>query len=296
MKLNKVNGNTYKINNPTNIGVYAFKSKYCLLVDTGINNAVAGKINGLLEVAGYKPKYIVNTHNHPDHSGGNSYFKEHYPGTVFYASAGEKIFIENLVLFPVVLYGALPVKEMGRKLKGCGVDVTLPSGTVRIGEEKFEVIPLKGHSLDQIGIATPDRVCFLGDSLFSYSIMEKYPFPFLYDIEEQLKTIEYIKSLDYDYYVLSHGDTILDAREVVHLADRNRDNIEKYCDCIKDMLNQPLTREEILEKICIDKSMRLDFRSYYLCLSTVGAFISYLSNMDLLEHQVENGRLYYYLK
>ena len=40
MELNKVNGNTYYIDNPTNIGVYLYKNKYCMMVDTGIDNGV----------------------------------------------------------------------------------------------------------------------------------------------------------------------------------------------------------------------------------------------------------------
>lgn len=294
MELNKINGNTYFIDNPTNIGVYIFKSKYCLLVDDGINNTVAGKFDELLDRSGFKPKYIVNTHNHEDHAGANNYFREHHPGSIFHASAGEKLFIENNYLFSTYIFGAAPIKELRRRSRSTGIDVILDMGINKIGDEKFEILPLKGHSIDQIGIATPDRVCFLGDSLFSKTIMEKYTFPFLFDIEEQLKTIEYIKTLDYDYYVLSHGDKIYDNEAIGMLAEENRNNIENYLNYIKDLLNQPLTREEILEQICIKYDMKLDFKSYHLCLSSAGAFIAYLYNNEMLDYEVENGKLYYY--
>ena len=79
-------------------------------------------------------------------------------------------------------------------------------------------------------------------------------------------------------------------------ADLNKENINKYIDCIMELLNQPLTREELLEQICILGSINLEFRSYHLCLSSAGAFIAYLYNKDLLSYEVENGKLYYYVK
>lgn len=298
MKLNKVNGNTYYIDNPTNMGVYVFKNKYCMLVDTGINNTVAGKFDEVLTEAGMKPKYIVNTHNHPDHSGGNLYFKEHHPGCIFYTSREEKLFIENDYMFATYIYGSSPIKELRKrnaKMRGVDVETILEPGLSKINDEKFDVIYLKGHSIGQIGIATPDRVCFMGDSLFSVGIMEKYSFPFLFDIEEQIETLKYIKTLDYDYYVLSHDNNVYDTEGIRKLADLNMESIKRHLDDIKELLNQPLSREDLLEQIAIINNMDLEFRSYYLCLSAAGAFIAYLYNNDLLSYEVENGKLYYFL-
>lgn len=296
MQLNRINGNTYYIDNPTNIGVFIFKSKYCLLIDTGINNNTAGRFDEVLDKNSLKPKYIINTHNHVDHAGGNSYFKEHYPGAQFFTSPGEKLFIENNYLFTTYVFGTSPIKDIGKRPKEVSIDMTLNNGIHKIGEERFEIIRLAGHSLEQIGIATPDRVLFMGDSLFSENIMEKYTIPFLFDVEEQLKTIESVKTLDYEYYLLSHGDKVYDQAGIIRLADENKDNIENCLNDIRELLNQPMSREEVLEQICVKNSINLDFRSYHLCLSAVGALIVYLYNQGLLEYEVENGKLYYYIK
>ena len=34
MELTKIKGSTYYINAPTNIGIYVFKNKNCLIIDT----------------------------------------------------------------------------------------------------------------------------------------------------------------------------------------------------------------------------------------------------------------------
>jgi glyoxylase-like metal-dependent hydrolase (beta-lactamase superfamily II) len=299
MGINRINGNTYYIDSATNIGVYAFKNKYCILVDSGINNSAAGKTDSILGEAGLKPKYIINTHNHPDHAGANLYFKENHPGSVFLASKGEKLFIEEDSLFPITIYGAFPIGELKKrnsKPRRVDINITLEYGPVKINDEKFEILSLKGHSPDQIGIATPDHVCFLGDSLFSTQIINKYSFPFLFDIDEQLKTIEYIKTLEYDNYVLSHSLEVFDTAGIRELAGRNRDNILSFLEDIRELLNQPLTREELLEQICVLNNIRLEFRSYYLCLSAAGAFIAYLYDNDVLSYEVENGKLYFFVK
>jgi glyoxylase-like metal-dependent hydrolase (beta-lactamase superfamily II) len=130
-------------------------------------------------------KYIINTHNHIDHAGGNVFFQEHYPGSLFYASENEKLFMENAYLFPMYLYGGNPVKELSRhfhKSKTLRVDEIVTAGTYKMNDEKFEIIPLPGHTGGQISIGTRDRVCFLGDSLFSQEIITKYSLPFLFAI------------------------------------------------------------------------------------------------------------------
>lgn len=299
MELNKVNGNTYYIDNPTNIGVYLYKNKYCMMVDTGIDNGVGARVGDVLQREGIKPKYIVNTHSHIDHAGADLYFKERYPGAVFFASSGESIFIEDDYLFPAYLYGAAPIKELKRKRakrRGVSIDEVVEPGPLKINGEKFEVLSLKGHSIDQIGIATADGVCFLEDSLYSGEIAEKYPFPLYFDVEDQLETIDYIKGLDFDYYVLSHGEGIRHRDGIMNLADDNRRSIERCLDDIMTLLSQPLTREDVLEQISVLYELKPDFRDYYLCLSSAGAFIAYLYNHDLLDFQVENGKLYYYMK
>lgn len=299
MRLEKINGNSYYIAAPTNIGVFQFKDRYTLLLDTGDNNQQARKIAEILQGQNLNIKYIINTHNHIDHAGGNLFFRENYPGTIFYASEAEKLFLENNFLFPLYLYGGSPVSELSRhfsRSKQFRVDDALNPGTVKINEEKFEVIPLGGHARGQIGIGTRDRVCFLGDALFSEEIIEKYSFPFLFDVAQQMDTYNTIAGLDYDYYVLGHAAKVYSPEELKELLIINRDNLDYYLDLALDLLIQPKTREELLEEICILKELEIDFKEYYFSISTVAAIISHLYHKELLNYQIENGKLYYYQK
>lgn len=294
MELTKIKGNTYYIKAPTNIGVYAYKNKYCLLIDTGRNNSAARKIEEVLKENGLTVKYIINTHSHMDHCGGNNYFKNNYSGSITYTSAKEKIYMENVELHPAMLYSSFPVKQLQEEGGNIEVDAILEYGTNKINDEKFEVLSLKGHSPEHIGVITPEKVCFLGDSIFSSDILEKYALPFLYNVQEQFSTLEAIKEIDADYFVISHAKDILAKEALINLADRNIENINRFINDIYELLEKPLTKEELLENIVILNDISLSYRQYHLDHSAVSAFLKYLVEKGKVESSIENGKLYYY--
>lgn len=296
MNLSKIKGNTYYIDATTNSGIFVFKNKNCLIIDTGSNNTEAKKIEQAIQENNLHPKYIINTHNHLDHCGGNHYFQKNYPGCLVYTSLREKLFMENQELQPSILSSSSPMKPITSSNKPINVDFILDYGINKINDEKFEIIPLKGHSIEQIGIITPEKVCFLGDSIFSEEILEKYSFPYLYDIAESINTLNRIKELDADYFVISHSSSILSKEQIISLSDKNLENIKRYEKQILDLLDQPLTREDILENITILNDLSLNFYQYHLNFAGVSAFIAYLYSKDLVNYSIEDGKLYYYKK
>ncbi|KZL93928.1 MBL fold metallo-hydrolase [Clostridium magnum] len=294
MSLNKIKGNSYYISATTNCGIFVFKNKNCLLVDTGINNTEAKKIDQILIENNLHPKYIINTHNHLDHCGGNTYFQRTYPGCLVYTSLKEKLFMENPEFQASILSSSSPIKGIDKSNKPITVDFVLDYGTNKINDEKFEVISLKGHSIEQIGIITPEKVCFLGDSIFSEEILEKYSFPYLYDIEESISTLNLLKNVDADYFVISHCNDVLTRDQIIALVDKNLENIENFKNQILDLLDQPLTREDLLENITILNDLSLNFYQYHLNFGGISAFITYLYSKGLINYSIENGKLYYF--
>jgi len=299
MKLTKILGNTFWVPGPTNVGVFVFKDKYTLLVDSGDSNQDARLYASILGQADLNIKYIINTHEHHDHWGGNNYLQEHHPGSVFYASEQTALFIENGFLLPLYIYGGNPppslVREMGGT-KSAHIDYRLEPGTVRINDEKFEIIPLPGHSLGQIGIATRERVCFLGDALFSQEILDKYGFPFLLDVAKQYQTLNQILELPYDLFVLGHAEAVYTAEQISALVELNRSRLDHCMELLLDLLQQPKTREELLEEVIILEDLQPDFHEYCLLHSTIGGMISHLMLNSGLALELENGKAYYYQK
>lgn len=299
MNLTKIAGNTYYLPGPTNVGVFVFKDKYTLLIDSGDSNQDARLYADILVQSDFNIKYVLNTHEHHDHWGGNNHLQEHFPGSLFYASAASALFIENFSLFPLYLFGGNPPATLVRGVGGSRsgrIDQHLQAGTVRIHEEKFEIIPLPGHSSGQIGVATREKVCFLGDALFSEEILAKYGFPFLLDVAAQYRTLDTILELPFDQYVLGHADRIYCSEDLPKLVALNRSRLDHCMALLLDLLQQPKSREELLEEVIILEELQPDFHEYCLLYSTVGGMISHLMAAHGLELQLESGKAYYYQK
>ncbi len=297
MELRKAAGNTYYIAGPTNTGLFLFRDKYTLIIDTGEGRQQARQICETIAQQGWQIKFVFNTHEHPDHCGGNPYIKEHYPGAIFYSSPGARVFIENDYLAPLYLYGGNPPDELARhyiRKNKLQVDMLTEAGIARINDEKFTILSLSGHAHGQVGIATRDRVCFLGDALFSPEIIAKYSFPFLFDIHKQFETLTAIAELDYEYYVLGHAPEHYDYQHLQQIVKDNRSNLDSCLNLILDLLDQPKSREALLEEIAILNDLEIDFEEHFYLLSTVGAMLTYLSRDGIIDKQLENGRLYYF--
>ena len=296
MKLDKISGNTYYINSATNIGIYTYKNKNCTLIDTGYNNSQGRKIDGLLKENKFQPKYIINTHSHIDHIGGNHYFKENYPGVLVYASERENLCMEYSEINDLAILSALPVNSLQKSTKLLSVDNILSYGLNKLGDEAFDIKSLSGHSIESIGIVTPDRVCFLGDAIFSCEIIEKYGLPYIMDVEAEYNSLKSIKEIDADYFVVSHASDIYSREEILKLVDINIKNIDNQILEILEFLQNPLTREELLENISVRHDYKINFKQYHLYFSSVSAVIAYLLYKEEIHYSIENGKLLYYVK
>jgi len=296
MILDKINGNTNYIKGATNIGVYTYKNKNSMLIDTGYNNSQGRRIDGVLQENKLHPKFIINTHSHLDHIGGNHYFKENYPGVLIYVSERERLCMEYSEIGDLAIFTALPINSLERSTKLLKADYILSYGINKIGDEKFDIKSLSGHSIESVGIITPDRVCFLGDAIFSEEIIKKYGLPYIMDVEACYNSLKSIKEMEADYFVVSHGGTIYSREEIVELVDINIQNLDNQVMEIRTFLQTPLTREELLENMAIMNEFKMNYKQYHLYFSSISAFIAYLLDKGEINYSLENGKLFYYVK
>ncbi|HHW03708.1 MAG TPA: MBL fold metallo-hydrolase [Thermoanaerobacterales bacterium] len=296
MELIKLRGHTYYIPGATNIGVYRYKSGFCMLVDSGIDNTAGKRVLEALDSEKLKVKYIVNTHAHPDHFGADNFIRENHTGTLIATSKVERLFMENNSLEGIVFYGASPMPGLSARVvkgKETFVNIELSEGIVELGDKKFEVVPLCGHTPAQIGIVTEDNVLFCGDAFFSEEKLSKYPLPFLFDIKEQFKTLEYLLTTDYDYYIISHSEELIEDPKA--LIRKNIDNLNENIDIILQLLAQPLTREDLAELLIKRYNISMNVPQYFITLTSVSAFLTYLLEKESIHMDIIDGKMYFYV-
>jgi len=139
---------------------------------------------------------ILNTHWHPDHTGGNLAVKE-ATGAEIWGPAGED--------------GRVP-----------GLDHALAEGDeVSIGRHLASVWEVPGHTLGHIAyIFSDDRVAFVGDTLFAMGcgrLFEGSP-------EQMRRSLERLAELpDETRLYCAHEYTLANARFAVHAFPRNKE-------------------------------------------------------------------------
>jgi glyoxylase-like metal-dependent hydrolase (beta-lactamase superfamily II) len=282
-------GSSWVIPGPTNIGIVEVNNGV-YLIDSGNDKESGRKINKIITTKNWKLSGIINTHSNADHIGGNDYLQRMYNCEIF-ASQTEKSFIESPVIEASFLWGGFPVKELKNKFfeaKPSKVTNVITEQNILSGGIK--VLSLPGHFFEMIGIITNDNVCYLGDCMFGESTLKKYKIPFIYDISGFKKTIEKIKTIKMDYFVMSHGNIETDITEI---ADENMLIVEMIENKLLEIVHAKTSFEDILKKLCDETGIDLNCGQYALIGSTVRSFLSYLYNADKIQYEFIGNKLFW---
>jgi len=223
--LNRISDSVYVLEGAVNIGVLV-KGKEAIVVDTGLGDTGARKVRRWLENNGLLPIAIINTHSHADHFGGNAFLLKRFEDIRVYAPEIEDAFVRYPLLEPAFLYGAYPPDELITDFlvsEASPVHEILKPGSLKIGGFDIEIVPLPGHSFNQMGVVF-ENVFFAADSLFVPELIEKYRILFFVDYNMWIETLNKLKEFKGYTVIPGHRkfDTSIDAiveRNLLHLEE-----------------------------------------------------------------------------
>ena len=285
-ELNQVGEKSYYINCPAKIGIYRLNDTDVYLIDSGNDKDAGKKVCKILNENGWSLKGIINTHSNADHIGGNKYLQQQ-TGCKIFADGIEAAFTKYPILEPSFLYGGYPCKDLRHKFL-----LASASDVKEISDSDFpkelEIIPLRGHFFDMIGIRTPDNVVFLADCISSKNTLEKYQISFIYDVAEYLNTLDKVGSMKAAIFVPAHAEATKDIKDLVQI---NRKKVLEVADKIQSVLTTPMSFEALLKQIFDEYGLLMNFEQYVLIGSTVRSYLSWMKDNKKIEAVFEDNLL-----
>ncbi|UFJ43211.1 MBL fold metallo-hydrolase [Brevibacillus humidisoli] len=276
-----------------NIGFVETESG-AVLIDSGLDSQTAKKVKKGLTERGQSLTAIVQTHAHADHYGGNAYLLGAYPEATVFAPPLEEAVMRYPLLEPIYLnMGASPPGELHNKFllaAASRVDQVLPDdGVCTIAGVSFTILPLPGHSWQQIGLVVDD-ICFAADSYFGSDVLDKHKLPFLVDAYDTINSLRRLLETDFTGYLPGHGPYERRAHQTMQY---NLDYHLRMYERLEELLAADgTTTEDLLTMLCERLKIDITSLSSYVLYRT--ALMGYLSGMlreERVTYQLSANRL-----
>ena len=279
---------SYYIDCPAKMGLYMASDSEAWLIDSGNDKDAGRKVRQILDKNAWMLKGILVTHSNADHVGGCQYLQKQ-TGCRIFAPEIEAVITRNPVLESAFLYGGYPPKPLRHKFL-----MAQPAPAEPLTAEGFpaeiEVLPLPGHYFDMAGYRTPDGTAFIADCLSSPVTLEKYGFPFIYDVGAYMETLRRLPELPAKLYVPAHAEAVED---IAPLAELNLRHVEAICALVFDFCSEPRGFEDVLKLAFDAYGLQLTMEQYVLVGGTLKAILSWLYDRGEVCTFVEGNRLFW---
>lgn len=276
-----------------------------ILIDSTVETAAIKKIVKLLpEInpdGGRLISAVINTHAHADHCGGNAWLATTYKPD-FYASAGEKIYIEAPSLEPHYLFSAEPPKALKNKFfmaEKSTISHCFEFKKSEAGNKDYEpqrslevtidgtcliIHKIQGHSIEMIGVETKSGQFYCGDLLFTPMILEKHPMLFLHDLADFMESLRWCQTKDFKGVILTHGGYFEDHKP---LCEGTLHRLEENSKIILGLIEGPIDEWTLHKQVAEVFELEENFGGWHLNHGVIRSYLKHGLTKDLIKW--ENG-------
>ncbi|HYJ12687.1 MAG TPA: MBL fold metallo-hydrolase, partial [Thermomicrobiales bacterium] len=260
------------------------------LIDSGLNDTTARKVLRVVrDDLRSEVVSIINTHGHADHFGANAFLYRR-SRCEFWAPTIEAAVIANPILQPVLLFGgADPLDALRNKFllaESAPVTGEIPIGTWEHRGTQIEVVPLPGHSPNQVGFLI-DGAFFVADVVFPSVAIEKYRIPYLFGLTDQLASLESVGNIAASRIIPGHGEA---PESIDGLRGINLEAINRTIEALLELLSEPLSGDTLAGMVFARLEVPVtDAQSYFLLRPTISAYLAHLERIDAITFEVTGG-------
>ncbi len=317
-RFTRVQGTTsYLALEHSNVGLFVHK-KRGVLIDSGYTEEDAQWIGDLLESDVIRLEAILQTHAHPDVSGGASYLKKRFDCKVLISSP-QRSALENPKRSNYIsMVQAAVEKENSEKEKDTEEEnaevqeapkkasVVVPKpcradGVLNVNRpyvmstgKAFTLVDLSGHVVGQYGVVTPDKVFFIAKALYTFDELQEKPIPHLESVEQFQKSLKVLLETPYSHFVPSHGKPLefSISNEVLF----HQRQIEMISEAITLHLQMPHTKEELIALLFATFNIEETIPNFYMMSATIMSFLNTLKRKGVITLIHEDGKTRWFTK
>ncbi|CAH2215409.1 MBL fold metallo-hydrolase [Tepidibacter aestuarii] len=294
MDIKKVRGNTFCIDTGMSyIPFYKINNEEIIMLDSGLAREERKEIDKLLQKNNFKVVGIICSHAHIDHIGNIAYFKNKYNCIV--AMPAYEALICSSTLNLKVYYSNQTLSDVTDNFEHmvCKTDIIISDKqeSIYMHDIKFKILHTPGHSPAHICIITPDDVVYLGDTLISYEVMECAQIPYVFILNEDLKSKKKLYDLKYSKYIVAHKGIYNDITKLI------TDNIDFYKNRavkVYEAIDSTMTMEDIVSNVIKNWNIRVkNIYKYSMLEKMLRTYVEYLNETGMINLVMEDGLLKY---
>lgn len=282
MEFKRILGNTWYAECSELIPVYLLNEHEVVLLDSGYADRDRADLIALLQSRDMKVRAVICSHIHNDHAGNLKYFQDTYGAEIYlhkWEASAVTSFVRLKGVYTCGMTGRLAELLPHLQLEADHVFSDRDDHLMICGQ-RFELISLPGHTQGHTGVVTPDRVCYVADTICSEHVLRKAKMPSVFNWAEDLESKAKLAETRYPAYILAHRGVYEDIQD---LAAYNIADLEQRLHEMRALITEPCTMEDIQKR----------FWTYLGLHSTDEvAQMIYLRNAEcMVEHMINTGML-----
>lgn len=206
-----------------------------ILIDTGSTVAYAKQIKDVIGKITNKPiKYIINTHQHPDHFMGNAAFED---STIYATEHTAKIIKEHGELYVSNMVNLLG--EVAYTTRAKAPNKIINKKSLILDNYELEVLFLNGHTHNDIALFDKkNKTLYTSDLIFNKRALAT---PHA-NIQKWIVSLKELRQIDFNILVAGHGKHSF-SKSVI---DENIEYLTYIHDTLKNAVEEGLDSFEIL--------------------------------------------------
>ena len=243
MRVQPICGKTWIFQNAVTIPFYRLNDREVILLDSGFFSRDRQALHDYFHDNHLRVSAILGSHVHQDHAGNLAYFQRNHGAEIILPETEASLLSSvDMIRF---LYPTdtreQALDSFSHLLLRADRTFSREETEIKIQGETFGLLYLPGHTPDHTGVATPDDILYVGDTVVDEQTLAQIQLPSTFCWEDDFASKKRLRHEIHRGYLLAHAGYHEDLN---FLIDRNLAERHQQLQSILTLLYRPMTLSE----------------------------------------------------